>query len=64
MEDFKNYRLFSELRSLYASTEDYRRTLRISFRLTDKINVPSLSYAIKNGSKKISLSLCRIKKGR
>ena len=47
MKDFKEYRLFSELRSLYASTEDYRRTLRISFRLTDKINVPSLSYAIK-----------------
>ena len=47
MKDFKEYRLFSELRSLYASTEDYRRTLRISFRLTDKINVPSLFYAIK-----------------
>ena len=41
MKDFKEYKFFSECISLYASTEDYRRTLRISFRLTDKINVPN-----------------------
>ena len=46
MKDFKEYRLFSELRSLYASTEDYRRTLRFMFRLKDKINVDSLTHTI------------------
>ena len=47
MKDFKEYRLFSECRSLFASTEDYRRTLRIKFKLNDKINIPSLSHALK-----------------
>ena len=46
MKDFKEYRLFSECRYLYASTKEYRRTLRMKFRLKDQINVSSLSYAI------------------
>ena len=62
MKDFKEYRLFSECRSLYASTEDYRRTLRISFRLTDKINVPSLSYAIKMVQKRYPYLCVELKK--
>ena len=62
MKDFKEYRLFSECRSLYASTEDYRRTLRISFRLTDKINVPSLSYAIKMIQKRYPYLCVELKK--
>ena len=62
MKDFKEYRLFSECRSLYASTVDYRRTLRISFRLTDKINVPSLSYAIKMIQKRYPYLCVELKK--
>ena len=62
MEDFKNYRLFSELRSLYASSEDYRRTMRISFRLKDKINVTSLTYAINMVQKRYPYFCVELKK--
>lgn len=62
MEDFKNYRLFSELRSLYAASEDYRRTMRISFRLKDKINVTSLTYAINMVQKRYPYFCVELKK--
>ena len=62
MEDFKNYRLFSELRSLYSASEDYRRTMRISFRLKDKINVTSLTYAINMVQKRYPYFCVELKK--
>ena len=62
MEDFKNQRLFSELRSLYAASEDYRRTMRISFRLKDKINVTSLTYAINMVQKRYPYFCVELKK--
>ena len=62
MEDLKNYRLFSELRSLYAASEDYRRTMRISFRLKDKINVTSLTYAINMVQKRYPYFCVELKK--
>jgi len=62
MKDFKNYRLFSELRSLYAATEDYRRTLRIIIRLKDKINVTSLTYAINMVQKRYPYFCVELKK--
>ncbi len=62
MKDFKEYRLFSECRSLFASTEDYRRTLRIKFRLNDKINIPSLSHALKMVQKRYPYFCVELKK--
>ena len=62
MEDVKNQRLFSELRSLYAASEDYRRTMRISFRLKDKINVTSLTYAINMVQKRYPYFCVELKK--
>ena len=62
MKDFKEYRLFSELRSLYASTEDYRRTLRFMFRLKDKINVDSLTHAIQMVQKRYPYFCVELKK--
>ena len=62
MKDFKEYRLFSECRSLFASTEDYRRTLRIKFRLNDKINIPSLSHSLKMVQKRYPYFCVELKK--
>ena len=62
MKDFKEYRLFSELRALYASTEEYRRTVRFMFRLKDKINVASLTYAIKMVQKRYPYYCVELKK--
>jgi hypothetical protein len=62
MKDLKEYRLFSELRALYASTEEYRRTVRFMFRLKDKINVASLTYAIKMVQKRYPYYCVELKK--
>ena len=62
MEDFKEYRLFSELRSLYAFTEEYRRTIRYMIKLKDKINVASLTYAISMVQKRYPYFCVELKK--
>ena len=62
MKDFKECRLFSEYRSLYASTEDYRRTLRLTLGLKDPINVPSLTYAINMVQKRYPYFCVELKK--
>ena len=62
MEDFKEYRLFSELRSLYSFTDEYRRTIRYMIKLKDKINVPSLTYAINMIQKRYPYFCVEIKK--
>ena len=62
MKDFKEYRLFSELRALYTSTEEYRRTVRFMFRLKEKINVASLTYAIKMVQKRYPYYCVELKK--
>ena len=46
MKDFKECRLFSEYRLLYASTDDIPNTMRFMVQLKDKINLSSLSFAI------------------
>ena len=46
MKDFKEYRLFSEYRLLYTSTEEMSNTMRFMLQLKDKINISSLSFAI------------------
>ena len=46
MKDFKECRLFSEYRLLYASTDDIPNTMRFMVQLKDKINISSLSFAI------------------
>ena len=62
MKDFKEYRLFSELKSLYASSENDRRTVRFMLRLKDKINISSLTYAIKMVQKRYPYFCVELKK--
>ena len=62
MKDLKEFKLFSEYRFLYASTEDYRKTLRFTIRLKDPINVSSLSYAINMIKKRYPYCCVELKK--
>ena len=62
MEDFKEHRLFTELRLLYSGTEEYPNTMRFMVQIKDKINLESYSYAINMIKKRYPYLCVELKK--